>query len=132
MLTFVLLMSGCFAAAPTGYDTGQASWYGWEWTTGHGRRGTMANGARFNPRKRTAASYNFPLGTELEVTNLRNGRRVRVTVTDRGPARRLGRLIDLSEAAAQSLDYRRSGLTNVSVMVIKYKSSPVNLVASNQ
>jgi rare lipoprotein A len=92
----------------------------------------MANGARFNPRKRTAASYNFPLGTELEVTNLRNGRRVRVTVTDRGPARRLGRLIDLSEAAAQSLDYRRSGLTNVSVMVIKYKSSPVNLVASNQ
>lgn len=115
MLTFVLLMSGCFASTPTGYVAGRASWYGYE-----SARHPMANGARFNPRKRTAASYNFPLGTELEVTNLRNGRRVRVTITDRGPAKRLGRLIDLSESAAAQLDYHRAGMTDVSVMVTRY------------
>jgi rare lipoprotein A len=115
MLTLVLLMAGCFAGTPTGYASGRASWYGYE-----SARHPMANGQRFNPRKHTAASYNFPLGTELEVTNLHNGRRMHVTVTDRGPAKRLGRLIDLSESSAQFLDYHRAGMTDVSIMVTKY------------
>lgn len=97
---------------------GQASWYGREWTTGHGHRGTMANGRKFDPAKFSAASYAYPLGTILLVTNAANGKQVAVMVTDRGPARRLGRLLDLSEAAADALGYHRDGIATVSVLTL--------------
>lgn len=89
---------------------GKASWYGYECA-----KKKMANGKRFNPKFLTAASYFWPLGTHVEVTNLRNGKSVDVTITDRGPAKRLGRLIDLSECAAKVLGYHDSGLTFVAV-----------------
>lgn len=103
-------------AHPPGYDYGTASWYGGRW---HGRR--MANGERFDKRKLTAASDAYPLGTVLEVTDLDNGRRVLVTVTDRGPAKRLGRLLDLSESAATALASRKQGLADVAVTPRKYR-----------
>lgn len=103
------------------YIFGKASWYGYEWTTG--KRGTMANGRRFNPRAWTAASYDYPLGTVLQVTNQANGRNIAVMVTDRGPARHLGRLLDLSEAAARALDYHEAGVTTVAVRVLVLPSS---------
>jgi rare lipoprotein A len=122
LLAIVLLAATATAAPmvhsapqPT-FDFGRASWYGWEWTTG--RRGTMANGQRFNPRAWTAASYDYPLGTVLEVTNQANGVRVAVMVTDRGPAKRLGRLLDLSEAAATALGYHQDGTAVVAVRVL--------------
>jgi len=122
LLAIVLLAATATAAPmvhsapqPT-FDFGRASWYGWEWTTG--RRGTMANGQRFNPRAWTAASYDYPLGTVLEVTNQANGRHITVPITDKGPARRLNRLLDLSEAAATALDYRKEGIAVVSVRVV--------------
>ena len=103
---------------------GKASWYGYEWTTG--KRGTMANGRKFNPRAFSAASYDYPLGTVLEVTNQANGKRIAVMVTDRGPAKRLGRLLDLSEAAATALDYHRAGVTTVAVRVLVLLSTTQN------
>jgi rare lipoprotein A len=42
-----------------------------------------------------------------------NGESVMVTITDRGPNHRLNRIIDLSEAAADRLDYLGKGLTKV-------------------
>jgi peptidoglycan lytic transglycosylase len=60
-----------------------------------------------------AASWYFPLGTTVRVVNLKNGKFVVVTITDRGPNRRLHRALDLSEAAAARLDYIRQGLTPV-------------------
>jgi peptidoglycan lytic transglycosylase len=87
---------------------GIASWYGKQH---QGRK--MANGQRFDRRKMTAASWDFPLGTEIRVVNLMNGESVVVTVTDRGPNHRLHRILDLSEAAAAKLDYLGSGLTPV-------------------
>lgn len=112
MLPLCFIILTCLASAP-GYDQGQASYYGWE-----SARHPMANGKKFNPSKHTAASYRYPLGTVLEVST--GGRRVVVTVTDRGPAKRLHRLIDLSESAASCLGYRQKGLADVSVMVMKY------------
>ena len=73
----------------------------------------MANGQRFDRRKLTAASWDFPLGTTLRVVNMKNGNSVVVTITDRGPNHRLHRILDLSEAAATNLDYVDSGLTRV-------------------
>ena len=87
---------------------GTASWYGKQH---QGRK--MANGQRFDRHKLTAASWYFPLGTSIRVINLKNGESVLVTITDRGPNFRLHRILDLSEAAAERLDYVGQGLTSV-------------------
>ena len=87
---------------------GVASWYG---KRHQGRR--MANGERFNRRSLTAACRSLPLGTRIRVVNLANGRSVDVTITDRGPAKRLHRVLDLSEAAARELDFIGRGETRV-------------------
>src|SRR6202165_3114033 len=87
---------------------GTASWYG---KRHQGRK--MANGKRFDRNKLTAASWYFPLGTTIRVVNLENDESVVVTITDRGPNLRLHRLVDLSEAAAEDLDYVGQGLTPV-------------------
>src|SRR5579863_9881636 len=87
---------------------GTASWYG---AQHQGRK--MANGRRFDRHKLTAASWYFPLGTTIRVVNVKNGESVVVTITDRGPNLRLHRILDLSEAAAECLDYVGQGLTPV-------------------
>lgn len=64
----------------------------------------MANGRPFNPDRLTCASWDYPLGATLEITS--GGRSVHVTVTDRGPAKRLvarGVVIDLTRAAFERL-----------------------------
>jgi rare lipoprotein A len=87
---------------------GTASWYGEQ------RQGKkMANGKPFDRHKLTAASWYFPLGTKVRVVSVKTGESVVVTITDRGPNLRLHRILDLSEAAAQRLDYVGQGLTSV-------------------
>jgi len=93
---------------------GTASWYG---AQHQGRK--MANGQRFDRRKLTAASWYFPLGTQIRVVNVKNGESVVVTVTDRGPNLRLHRILDLSEAAATRLGYVEEGLTPVFIYPLK-------------
>jgi rare lipoprotein A len=85
-----------------------ASYYGSECA---GRN--MANGQPFNPKALTAASWRYPLGTRLLVTYHENS--VIVIVTDRGPARRLHRDIDLSEAAFKQIADTRLGLIIVNI-----------------
>jgi rare lipoprotein A len=87
---------------------GIASWYGEQH---QGKK--MANGQRFDRKKLTAASWYLPFGKQILVINLNNGESVVVTITDRGPNHRLNRIIELSEAAAQRLDYIGQGLTKV-------------------
>ena len=87
---------------------GIASWYGKQH---QGRK--MANGQKFDRNKFTAASWTLPLGTRIRVMNMQNGKSVVVTVTDRGPNKRLHRVLDLSEAAARELDYISRGLAPV-------------------
>lgn len=94
--------------APINHSTGVASWYGI-----HHQGRKMANGKRFDRNKLTAACWFLPLGTVVQVVNLKNGNTVDVTVADRGPNNRLRRLIDLSEAAATKLDFLADGLTSV-------------------
>jgi rare lipoprotein A len=91
---------------------GTASWYG---RYHQGRR--MANGNRFNLHKLTAAHRSLPLSTTARVTNLDNGREVKVRITDRGPYGH-HRLIDLSEHAAQLLGMRHDGVATVKVEVL--------------
>jgi rare lipoprotein A len=88
--------------------TGVASWYGKQH---QGRK--MANGQKFDRGKMTAACWFLPLGTVVQVVNLKNGKSVQVTIADRGPNTRLHRLLDLSEAAAVQLDFIDAGVTPV-------------------
>ena len=98
-------------------ELGIASWYGYPY---HGRR--AANGEIFDMEKLTAAHRTLPFDTWVEVTNLTNGRRVKVRITDRGPFVE-GRIIDLSRAAAQEVDMVRAGIAKVRLEVVSPPAS---------
>jgi rare lipoprotein A len=89
--------------APGTIIQGRASWYGPGF---HGRR--TASGERFSRHRFTLAHRGLPFGTRLQITNLKNGRRMVGRVNDRGPHVR-GRVVDLSEALARRLGIRGVG-----------------------
>jgi len=91
---------------------GLASWYG---DREQGR--PMACGEPFNEYAMIAAHRTLPLGTEVRVTNMRNGRSVVVRIMDRGP-HVAGRAIDLSKAAAERLRFTHQGLAPVRIRVL--------------
>lgn len=93
-------------------EKGNASWYGDPY---HGRR--AASGEVFDMEQLTAAHRTLPFQTWVEVTNLSNGRQVTVRINDRGPFVD-GRIIDLSRAAARSVDMLRSGVAPVQLRVV--------------
>jgi len=101
---------------PGRVQVGLASWYDLE-----GRR--TASGERFDQRGLTAAHRSLPLGTRVRITNLANGRSVRVRINDRGPFAR-GRVIDVSRAAAERLGMLGSGTTRVRIEVLGPAPSP--------
>lgn len=90
-------------------EIGIGSWYGPNF---HGR--PTANGEVFDQHQMTAAHTTLPIPSIAEVTNLENGRSVIVRINDRGPFVD-DRIIDLSRAAAEELDYRSRGLARVRV-----------------
>ena len=94
---------------PTGVVTsGDASWYG------PGFDGCRsASGATFKASQMTAASVILPLGTILKVT--RGGRAAVVVITDRGPYAH-GRVLDLSQAAAQAIGLG-AGAVNMEILL---------------
>ncbi|MBV9510119.1 MAG: septal ring lytic transglycosylase RlpA family protein [Caulobacteraceae bacterium] len=99
-------------ADPRYDEVGLASWYGYPF---HMRR--TANGELFDQNQVSAAHKTLPLPCIVEVTNLDNGRRLKVRVNDRGPFVD-GRLIDVSRAAAEQLGFDRKGLTRVRVRYV--------------
>jgi rare lipoprotein A len=62
----------------------------------------------------TAAHRTLPLHSKARVTNMANGRTVMVRITDRGPSRK-GRIIDLSQSAAEQIGMKHSGVARVQV-----------------
>lgn len=65
-------------------------------------------------RGMTAAHRTLPLGTIVRVTNLENGRVVKVRITDRGPYAG-DRVIDVSAKAAAGLGMTRQGIVRVRI-----------------
>ena len=95
------------------YDAvGVASWYGQQF---HGR--PTANGEVFDMRQISAAHPTLPIPSLVEVTNLENGRSMRLRVNDRGPFHG-NRLIDLSQGAARELGFEGKGLAKVRVRFV--------------
>ena len=104
-------------------ETGTASWYGPNF---HNRR--TANGQIFDMNAISAAHRTLPLPSIVQVTNLKNGRSLKVLVNDRGPFVH-GRIIDLSRRAAQLLGFERAGIARVRVELIPQESRRVALLA---
>jgi rare lipoprotein A len=102
------------------YDTtGTASWYG----PGFDHRAT-SDGEIYDMNELSAAHKTLPLPSVVEVTNLQNGRELRLRVNDRGPF--IGdRLIDVSRRAAQLLGFESHGTAPVRVRVLKGESIEV-------
>jgi rare lipoprotein A len=81
----------------------------------HGKR--TASGERFDAQALTMAHRTLPFGTQVRVTNLRNGRSVLLRVNDRGPWAR-GRIADVSAAAAKRLGMHGHGVVRARLEVV--------------
>ena len=90
-------------------EEGMASWYGDDF---HGR--LTANGEVFDMGSLTAAHPTLPMPSYARVTNLRNGKSLIVRVNDRGPYHG-NRLIDVSNKAAELLEFKGNGVAKVRV-----------------
>ena len=102
---------------------GIASWYGADF---HGKR--TANGERYNMNDITAAHPTLPMPRVVKVTNLDNGRVLKVTVNDRGPFHSK-RIIDLSMKAAQLLGFYEAGTARVRVEIDPEESMTLKNIA---
>src|SRR6266481_4547634 len=91
------------------HEEGMASWYGDDF---HGR--LTANGEVFDMGSLTAAHPTLPMPSYARVTNLRNGKSLIVRVNDRGPYHG-NRLIDVSNKAAELLEFKGNGTASVRV-----------------
>jgi rare lipoprotein A len=94
---------------PRSMEEGVASWYG------PGFHGNLtASGEQFDQGALSAAHPTLPLPTLARVTRLDTGASVLVRINDRGPY--VGdRVIDLSRAAAEALDFIDAGVAEVRV-----------------
>ncbi len=93
-------------------EIGIASWYGYPY---HGRR--AADGEIYDMEKLTAAHRTLPFGTWVAVYDLDTGKSVNVRIIDRGPFV-VGRIIDLSRAAARSIGMLGPGIARIRLEVI--------------
>jgi rare lipoprotein A len=99
------------AITPRGTEIGVSSWYG----PGFHGQGAM-----------TAAHRTLPLGTWVEVRNLATGRAATVRINDRGPYK-VGRVLDLSYAAAQQIGVVGPGTAEVEIRLAdsRYRQWPI-------
>lgn len=94
-------------------EEGYASWYGPGF---HGKK--TANGEIFNTHRFTAAHKFLPFNSIIKVISLENNKEVIVRINDRGPFVN-NRIIDLSMAAAYSLDMIKKGTMKVKIILLE-------------
>jgi len=106
---------------------GIASWYGKKF---HGRK--TANGEIYDMYAMTAAHKTLPIGTWVQVYNLKNNKTIKVRINDRGPFIE-DRIIDLSYTGAKKLGMVKSGIAPVEIKAINkgLKSFVKNLRPGN-
>ncbi len=112
-------ISGIWYHPKADYDyveTGIASWYGPGF---HGKE--TANGETYDQNDLTAAHRTLPMPSVVRVTNLENGKSIKLRVNDRGPFAR-GRIIDVSARAAELLEFKQQGTAKVRVEIVEGES----------
>lgn len=101
---------------------GEASWFNESRWFGL-VRGNTSLGEKVMPWHLIAAHKTLPLPCLVKVTNLDNGKSVKVRVNDRGPFID-GRVIDLSPRAASKIEMKDRGLAQVRVEVLSVGDGP--------
>lgn len=105
-------------------ERGIASWYDESSFFGL-KRGNTSLGEKVMPWHISAAHKTLPIPCVIKVTNLKNGKSLKMRVNDRGPFIE-GRIVDVTPRAARKLGFADQGLTDCEVEVIsvgdgKYK-----------
>lgn len=97
-------------------ERGIASWYDESQFFGL-KRGNTALGEKVMPLAVSGAHKTLPLPCVVKVTNLENGKTLKLRLNDRGPYIP-ERIIDVTPRAANKLGFKKQGLTRVEVEVI--------------
>lgn len=112
LFLFILINSPSFPQFLGDRSYGIASFYAGKFT---GK--STANGEKFTHKYFTAAHKTYPFNSLVEVTNLKNNKKVIVRINDRGPFVR-GRIIDLNKAAAKEIGLMGRGTVPVKITII--------------
>ncbi len=97
-------------------EVGTASWYGPKF---HGKQ--TANGETFDMNSLSGAHRTLPMPSWVRVTNLANGRTIKLRINDRGPFSK-ERILDVSRAAARALGFEGQGTARVRVSILADES----------
>ena len=97
-------------------ETGVCSWYNESSFFGL-KRGDTSLGEKVMPWHLTGAHKTLPLPCMVKVTNLSNGKSVKVRINDRGPFIP-NRILDVTPRAAKKLGFYDQGLTTNRVEVL--------------
>jgi rare lipoprotein A len=94
-------------------EVGLSSWYGEQF-----QNKQTASGEMFDRFKLTAAHRTLPFGTAVRVHNLDNKKETLVRINDRGPYNKT-RILDVSERAAEILEFKEVGVARVGLTIVK-------------
>jgi len=97
-------------------ETGTCSWYNESKFFGL-KRGNTSLGEKVMPWHLTGAHKTLPLPCLVKVTNLENGKSVKLRINDRGPFI-AGRHLDVTPRAAKKLGFYDQGLTTTKLEVL--------------
>jgi rare lipoprotein A len=97
-------------------ETGTCSWYNESKFFGL-KRGNTSLGEKVMPWHLTGAHKTLPLPCMVRVTNLENGKSVKLRINDRGPFIP-GRHLDVTPRAAKKLGFYHKGLTTTRLEVL--------------
>lgn len=97
-------------------ETGICSWYNESKFLGL-KRGNTSLGEKVMPWHLTGAHKTLPLPALVKVTNLANGKSVKLRINDRGPFI-AGRHLDVTPRAAKRLGFYEQGLTQTRLEVL--------------
>lgn len=100
-------------------EVGLSSWYGEQF-----QNKPTASGEMFDRFKLTAAHRTLPFGTAVRVHNLDNKKETLVRINDRGPYNKT-RILDVSERAAEILEFKEVGVARVGLTVVKEETEKV-------
>lgn len=103
-------------------ESGIGSWYDESSFLGL-KRGDTSLGEKVMPWDISAAHKTLPIPCRVKVTNLENGKSLKMRVNDRGPFIE-GRIIDVTPRAARKLGFADQGLTQVEVEVVSVGDGP--------
>ena len=97
-------------------EVGEASWYDESKFFGL-VRGNTSLGEKIYPYEISGAHKTLPIPCRVKVTNLENGKTLKMRLNDRGPFIP-GRIIDVTPRAADKLGFKKDGLAQVRVEVL--------------